>query len=375
MIKEVMFGNKKMNSTNGETIGVICAHNPRNSGMYCVDLAAKHYFSTLNTPFDLLLTQGRDRIGGLRYRMVGSPEDLRRYSTIVYWGDFLNNPMWGQRDYPGRNNAHGNPSTEQEWAELYLGIKNHLPDARVIVAGGCALGARSHIKDAELHSNYLQFLRTADAVILRDSASIAEINSIYNDNSNLHLGFDCASILREFKNDQARGRYFAYSFHRSLTSSESDQLVRSVERQTGLKGMPVNWLRNEWPRPIYHWRLASQLGLMRHARFCITDIYHFSICAMTQGTPTVCISKPEETVDHTLNESKKRVLFDMIKLPDFHILWNNHWQDKLHHALHNVHPKSDLSASWSHGFCAAQRQLREQLNSLLKPHQIIAEGS
>jgi hypothetical protein len=355
---------------NSPLIGVICAYNPRNSGMYTVDEAAHRYFSKKNSPFELIVTQGRDRIGGLRYRMTRDINDLRRYHTIVFWGDFLNNPMWGLDSYPGRRSVAGQRSTTEEWLTIYLDLKKHLPDTRIVVAGGCALGASKFLSsDEDLRTRYANFIQSADAVILRDPGSLALIQrEALNPGPHVQLGFDCASLLKPFAPSQHRGRYFAHCFHRSLRPKEAQEVVRFVEELTGLRGIHINWLKNQWPRPTFHWRLNGQRALLRHAQFCISDIYHLSICSMNEGTPALCMSKAEKEVDSTLNESKKKLLFKMIDLERHHIEWTEAtWQDELQSRLQRIPEANQDPDSWSMGFTHAQQRLRTQLDHLFTP--------
>ena len=83
---------------------VICAHNPgrRNLGMYSVDLAAKDFFSSLGTKFELVKYAGHERIGEMRYRKIVDPQDLQFFDRIVFWGDFQQNPIWGRADFANR---------------------------------------------------------------------------------------------------------------------------------------------------------------------------------------------------------------------------------------------------------------------------------
>lgn len=348
--------------------GVICASNPRNSGMYCVDKAARRYFRSIGQPFDLIITQGRPGIGDLRYRMIRDASALMDYDTLVYWGDFLNNPMWGINEYSRTRWTAGHEAALEEWMSLYLRARHRHPHLRVVVAGGCALGASSHLQDPNLSALYREFLDSAEAVILRDPDSVEIAREHGSSNAPIKLGFDCASLLQPFEPAQWRGSYFAYSFHRSLDQDEAQAMVATVERQTGLRGVRIDWLHNRWPRRLFHLRLHSQLALMRHARFCLTDIYHFSVCAMTQGTAALCFSKGEQEVNSTLNERKKALLFDMIGLRKLHQTWTaESWRDGLDASLSNLRRLEQQPEGWSSGFQRAQQSLRSQLDQLFAP--------
>lgn len=363
---------KSTNRTSSPTkrVGVICAHNPRNSGMYTVDAAAKKFFSQKGIPFDLLLTQGRDQIGGLQYRMIKDQSDLLDYDTIVYWGDFLNNPMWGLDCYPERPSGKKGKSTTAEWEKLYLDLKEWHPLAKVHVIGGCALGAAKYLTtDSVLRTRYRRFIEKADTVILRDPMSFDIVRELSpNQKEHIKLGFDCASLIKEFNPAPRKGGYFTHSFHRSLSKAEAQYVITTIERQTGLHGVAINWLNNHWPRRAFHWRLAGQRKILRYAAFCVTDIYHLSICSMAEGTATICFGKPEATVNDTLNEKKKELLFQMLEIENRYVQWNPELiSGQLNSLLREWQDISQSPDSWSRGFLAAQGRLRIQLDHLFTP--------
>lgn len=351
------------------SIAVICAHNPRNNGMYCVDWAARRYFGSLGCPYDLCITQGRTHIGALRYHLVKRAEDLAGYDTVVYWGDFLNNPMWGTRDYIGRTTRtrHPVPSDLEEWIALYLDLKSVLPQIRTVVAGGCALGAGSPLASSpELAGAFRRFLDQVDRIIVRDPGSFETLSGMGVSEDKLSLGFDRASLLRPFAPARWKGRYFVHSFHRTLKPKEAGPLIERIESLTGLKGIPIRWLKNKWLRPIYQGKLSLQMMLMRHARFCISDIYHFSICSMVQGTPAYCLTKPESNIQTTTNEVKKRFLYQMVDLPEFLIEWAPGWERAVDERFGAWQEERVPLEGWETGFTASQHRLRSQLDEVFR---------
>lgn len=300
-------------------IAVICAHNVRNSGMYSVDLGARHFFDKLGLTHDLFVTQKRPRLGALRHRLVRSLEELRGYDTIVYWGDFLNNPMWGQADYALRDiKRHGVEDLGQayeNWQRLYLPDESTLPaSTRVLALGGCFIGMEAALADASVSESLRRFVQRSEAVVVRDPASFGRLSEATQADPHVSLGFDCASLMRSRAPAQWRGPYFAYSFGRALTAENASELVRHVERLTKLRGVPIQWLGRTWPKRFTHTRFVANLALMRHARFCLTDTYHFALNSMSQGSLPVCIVRDEPPASSTLNELKKSVLLGMVGL-------------------------------------------------------------
>ncbi|EGJ09768.1 hypothetical protein [Rubrivivax benzoatilyticus] len=350
-------------------IAVICAHNPKNAGMYRVDLAARRYFEARGLRADLFVTQGRTGIGTLRFDFLRDVEQLGAYDRVVYWGDFLNNPLWGLRDYAGRQRPDGSVSSVDEWRSLYLEAKQRHPALRVIVAGGCALGAAACRDDPELAAAYRGFLQSADALVLRDPGSVAEVHQWLGPDRRVQLGFDCAALAPPAVAPKAarRGPFFVHGFGRGLPPADAAALVAETERHTGLRGVPVSWLGREGPRVTFGARVAWRLGWARHAHFCLTDIYHFSLCSMSVGTPAFVVTTPETRVDGTLNQHKKRLLFDMLGLQSMHLDWTPRWREDLEPMLHGWQRLADEDAPWSCSFQAGRERLLGRLDQLFMP--------
>lgn len=300
-------------------VAVLYAHNPRNGGMYSVDLAARKFFAALGLKHDLCVTQGRTKVAALRYRLVRSAQDLRGFDTVVYWGDFLNNPMWGAGDYAQREvnryRAGGPLEGFERWRRLYLQAASSLPKStRIFSFGGCFMGMESALEDASVRASMHEFLQRASAVVVRDPLSFEALSRLDGGQPRVSLGFDCASLMTARRPSAFRGGYFAYSFSRSLGNEAARALVEAVERETGLRGIAVDWLFTRWPKRVLHASFALNLALMRHARFCLTDTYHFAINSMSQGSLPVCVLRDGPAVSSTLNELKKAALFRMVGL-------------------------------------------------------------
>ena len=344
-------------------IAVICAHNPKNSGMYCVDNGARLYFSSRKIPHDLIVTQGRHQIGDLRYVPVATPRQLKKYETVVYWGDFLTNPMWGLRDYTHRHSPTGSTSTTAEWVDLYLRLKSINPGTRIVVAGGCALGSADPQIPAEIADAYRHLLASADELILRDPGSVQTVQQV-QPQAHPQLGFDCASLWMPPPRQKLSPAYFAYAFHRTLPKADADRVVKEAERLTGMKGIEIGWLKNRWPSRLFHLRLTAQLALIARARFCLTDIYHLSVCSMARNTPAICVAGVDDVIESTLNETKKHLLFELLNIPNHLITWRDHWETALQHAIESALLTSPTTPPWKANFDTSRQRLIQQLDDI-----------
>lgn len=348
-------------------IAVICAYNPKNAGMYRVDLGARRYFDSRAIRADYFVSQGKPYIGSLRFGFLHDVDQLGAYDSVVYWGDFLNNPLWGLGDYLGRPRPDGSVSSLAEWRSLYLGAKQRHPGLRVVVAGGCALGASAGRDAPALAEEYRSFLQSADALVMRDPGSVAEVRQWLDPGSRLQLGFDCAALAQPARPAALRGPYFVHAFGRGLSAPDAAALVAEAERRTGLRGVAVRWLDRAGPRAAFGARVAWRLGLARHARFCLTDIYHFGICSMSAGTPAFLVTTPEAQVDGTLNQYKKRVLFEMLGMPEMCLPWSGRWREDLGPMLGGWQRLARDDAPWSLAYQQARQRLVDALDQLFTP--------
>jgi len=361
-------------STIRARVGVMCAYNPHNSGMYSVDLSARQFFTGLGIDFDLCVSQNRTRVGALRYRLVRSPDDLRHIDTLVYWGDFQNNPMWGRFEYPQRERQkHAVTDPEQgfdNWRNLYLRIGDRLPSStRVLSVGGCFIGMDAGVAADGVADEVRGFLRRASAVVVRDPLSHRTLSSFDPTASSVALGFDCASLLNAGPPVQRRGPYFAYSFTRSLAPEAVREVVDRAERETGLRGVAIDWLRRRGSRHLVHPRFRLNLMLMRYAQFCLTDTYHFAINSLTQGTLPICVVRSDAALNSTLNEAKKAALMEMVGLDEAVLLLPGEplsavSPDDLRAAADRAVAASSQvgrRADWRDGFVERRDDLRRQL--------------
>lgn len=356
------------------SIAVICAYNRRNSGMYSVDLAARQFFDQLGLAHDLFVTQQSSKVGALRYRLVRDLDELRSYDTVVYWGDFLNNPMWGQADYAARDVArHGVENLSQafdNWRRFYLPGESALPaSTRVLALGGCFIGMEQPLSDASVKASLQQFTKRSTAVVVRDPTSFELLRAATDADPRVSLGFDCASLLHARTPPSWRAPYFAYSFGRALTPDDSRELVRQVERQTRLRGVPIQWLGRTWPKGFSHARFVANLTLMRHARFCLTDTYHFAMNSLSQGSLPVCIVRDEPATASTLNELKKIQLLHMVGLDHalMHIAGETlqpvpqRMMSELAQKVADAAMRAATSSDWRAGYTDRQREFRAQI--------------
>ena len=288
--------------------------------MYSVDRAAEQFFGASGRQFELIKFTGHARIGRLRYRIVDSPADLDRYHTVIYWGDFQQNPMWGQQNF-GRRHARKHRTSLREgvrrWKQTCLQMdRPRVAGQRVFSVGTCFLGARSSLHDSASLSEYAGLLARFDAIVPRDPGSVAELQALGL--TNVVPGFDCASLLDGTASTPTGDQSFGYAFGRTFSESEGRNVARTIARVTGYRAVPIRWLLQRHKPRWCDFRYARALRVIRETRFIVTDIYHLAINTLNLGRDLRCVGKQGAFLD-TCHDLKKAHLLRMSNLADRYV--------------------------------------------------------
>ena len=314
---------KPSSCSNFNVIAVICAHNPgkRNLGMYSVDLAAHDFFSTHRQNFELIKFTGHGRIGRLQYRIIRSFEELTRYDTIVFWGDFQQNPIWGLKNF-GIRHARKNRTTIAEgflsWKQLCL-LKDQAlkPSQRLFSIGTSFLGARAALENPAAASEYGDLLARFHAIVPRDPESVAELQSLGM--TNVAPGFDCATLLNHDLALPVNELCFGYAFGRTFTPDQGKRVARKIEELTGHRAVPIRWLLNQHAFKFCDLRYNRALQTIRRVRYVVTDIYHLTINTLNLNRDVICVGLGSEDFLDTCDDYKKLILLKIAKLEDRYI--------------------------------------------------------
>jgi hypothetical protein len=312
-------------------IAVITAANPRNSGMYSVDLAAKSLFTRMGYNHTIFVTQARrSRVsryvplfskynlsyGEINFKFLKSMGDIsEKFTHIVYWGDFLNNPRYGRVDFSPRDVAFGhsrsNTDAFNRWADIF-GLSAGKPSAKTIAIGGNFQHSFDETESSALRS----FLKKVDFIMPRDPRSLENIKPLASSTTNLAQGLDCAFLLPPAALPTKAKRYFCYEFGRS-SLKDVDKLISTIENTTGLQAMRLSqWLnlKERNAKTVFRQQREALLS----AQFVITDIYHLSINSIQCGVPVYGLGRFDLEQTGTLGDYKKRILFSMLGLENYY---------------------------------------------------------
>lgn len=297
---------------------VILAAGRRNSGMYSVDSAAAAYFKDSGLEYRLFAAQRHSAdhgsVAGQTIHFLQSMEELDDYPQIVYWGDFLNNPAYGNGDFCNRDLRYGHSESRaqaiERWARLFT-LKGDRKSRRAVSVGNNF----QHDFSAKA-GTYAPGLRRLEdrftAILPRDRHSFQNLSRSfsYAGMAKIMPGLDCAFLLPPVR--QEKRATFCYFFGRSGFSQPAE-MVRMLEAKTGLRGINlVHWLRLDDRRSEAQFQeFRSEIAA---AQFVLTDTYHLCINSFTLKTPVIGLGKCAARQTGTLGDFKKRTLFEMIAM-------------------------------------------------------------
>lgn len=300
---------------------VICAPHVGNAGMFSVDLAARNFFSGRGVDFDLFLPQKNEDTNLDEYRLVSSLDELKVYSHVIYWGDFLTNPIYGYGDFPRRsirwNLSDSKPEAVRRWKSIFNPVKSDSSTAFLVIGGNFQHDFGKYGRKFDHVFKRLE--RSMRTVFVRDPLSCQSLSRQFTHAGmqKIICGIDCAFLQDVPPPRVSEDDCFVYFFKRSKLK-DPIAMVRAIEDRTGIRGIELSsWLRLD--RASWHSDFAALKDRLTNARFAVTDTYHLCINAMHSRCPVFGIGRSQPEQIGTIGDLKKKVLFDMFDLGDFYI--------------------------------------------------------
>lgn len=302
--------------------------------MYSVDMAAKYFLSSLGCDYTLFVAhqkKGRDSksLGKLHYKILENLQQLDDYSLILYWGDFINNPVYGSEDFPRRELEWGLADSRLEayekWKRLFL-LKGYRRKQKVISVSNNfqnILPCLQSLDSVDREDVLGAYRENFDLFLPRDGLSYRSMNSASPDmNGKIELGVDAAFLLDPFAvypelEQVAPSNTFAYYFSRSKLSN-IPLLLMTIWLKTGCRPVPIkNWLKMDISNPDGTY--LNAMSKIKSAKFVVSDTYHCLINSMNLEKNVVGIGRKVDSQNGTLGDYKKKILFDDYGLSDFYI--------------------------------------------------------
>lgn len=306
-----------------ERYAVVCAAHGGNSGMYSVDKGAENFFGAHGADYEMFVSQKDYRYRSLSYSTLNSISDLRDFTHVVYWGDFINNPVYGYHGYPWRAKKWGLAKSREdaidEWHRLFN--PPEMPSHQKIISAGANFqhdfneyGYRFNPKTV-----FNNIEKTFHTLFLRDDASHQSLSRqvSFDYLPQVRSGVDCAFLQAA---PEGGGRMdppsFVYFFRRSGIDNVPE-VVKEIERSTGFRGIDLSgWLglkSGKWESSF-----AEMRETINSSKFVVSDTYHLCVNALQLGRPVIGVGRAQSHQRGTLGDFKKRVLFRMFNLEEFY---------------------------------------------------------
>ena len=363
-------------------IAVIAATNPgyMNPGMLTVDLAAAGVLRRA-VPHGVIswyALHPPDQFGEIHssvnpselpfnwLSLVEHFDDVCGHDVILLWGDFLQARHYLVQDAVDRlvQGSNNSLSAERALDVLYrcLLFADATPAVlnKVIVFGSSILFNRQTDYSRDRYGDYLaRLFWNCGALWAREPVSAAKMQHLRQDYASTSLGTDSAFLLRDedlaslsttswIDDPPFEDRVGLFFGTRTRPPRALLGFLRDVTRQLDLQlewlpWFPVHeWMRSapasSWRNPVLaaalaygrrkivrlmtrgtHYSAGDLLAAVGRYRFIVTDTYHLCVNAWRAGTPAICFGSAEGTPKHqTLNDYKKRVLYEMYDASDFY---------------------------------------------------------
>lgn len=297
-------------------IGIISAYNKSNNGMLTVDLAAERFAHHQKDSVDIINIQRKRWSPFPRFKYIRDPKQLNSYSHVIYWGDFLNNPVYGLHEFCGRDNRYKLTKTKESaqnyWMESCLNATGGISDSvKIASVGQCFIGCMKYRNDEAVRGAFSHFCERADLIMPRENASLKELKELsgISEESHLYAGLDMA-FLNEFgqvSREQKKGA-FSFCFFRSNIQAE-DYKIENLAKIISMKKEFLPWKRyGTWPKN----QLENSLSVIKRSDFVLTDVYHICVNSLNMGVPVICIMTRGKDENTSKNDMKKKALFEAI---------------------------------------------------------------
>jgi len=324
-------------------IAVVCARPPeRNTGMATVDLAAHTALRRMmpHCNIDLYALGERNHVsyqpGDLPYEHVPIQSDPQRFlesDIILFWGDFVHSHAYWKYDVGLWSGvADGKRATVlSDDALRYMFLSGHSTDdlGKAVIFGSTLITntAESFI-DAHYAAAFNRLFKAAGGVLLRDALSAAKVSPLRAGEAT--LGCDPAFLLEdsdlhllddyeETVDRSGLGVFFGRSPSRVAMHGLARALGGHLRQECRwLPWFPTRRLLRYASRPLGlsipagHQTPGAILAQLGSCQLLLTDTYHACVNAWRLGIPAVCIGQGAATMENSLGDKKKEILYEMI---------------------------------------------------------------
>ena len=305
-------------------IAVVLAYNPRNAGMFSVDLAASHFFSNLGIPVEFFCAQdpegfGVKKYGAMSVNVVKDHTEIFENDIVIYWGDFTTNIQYGVNDF-------------LNWDRIFLGLSPQLsfdrwrsiflPSDSYVKSGGVAFSVGQNFQSLRFAEGRIRLDAFRDkynnfrGIYPRDARSLEEIVDFTGREDSVFLGLDPAFLLNKVRFQRAiRPGKVTMCFGRSGFGNTN--LISDFFRKNGFNVVD----RSDWLNLRSFNRLSSFYNLLddiRSSELVVSDVYHFLVNSIREGIPVIGLGRQQDAQKTTVSDFKKQQLFKDLGISEFY---------------------------------------------------------
>jgi len=286
--------------------------------------------------------------GDLPYEHVNILTDPQRFlaaDVILFWGDFVHSHAYWKYDVGlWSGGADGKPAATvlSDNALSYMFLSGHSTDdlGKAVIFGSTLITntAESFI-DTPYAAAFNRLFKGAGGVLLRDALSAAKVSLLRGHEAT--LGCDPAFLLQdsdlhllddyeETADRSGLGVFFGRSPRRVAMHGLARALGGHLRQECRwVPWFPTRRLLRYATRPLGmsipagHQTPGAILAQLGSCRFLLTDTYHACVNAWRLGIPAVCIGQGAATMENSLGDKKKEILYEMLGAQSLYIFTEN----------------------------------------------------
>jgi hypothetical protein len=330
-------------------IAAICAYpRKKNPGMIAVDTSIYYLIKKLKHNVTLDFFSFGDfqnfNVDKINYQPIVDfmPED---YDCIIIWGDFQLSYMWHINDIK-------DSLKELFYEKVFLTNSNDDVLKKVIIYGQCIfLDNEKQYNDDFYFKSLKRLLLNASYIRFRDPLSAARAKFLIDMrlNSKIDFGIDAALLLPVLSSSDSEEEtskvvtdnnigFFYGRTQKGLFLKVLLAIVfRKKRKKYNLKFKWLPWFQDFKTPPKYIHKLLNfepmnlesnnlneLISKMRSCKLVVTDTYHLSLIAWSNGIPAIMIGKGAQTFKSTVDDKKKEIFYIQFQIQSMYF-YNENW--------------------------------------------------
>jgi hypothetical protein len=255
---------------------------------------------------------GTSFAGLLTYDDTVSTERLET-SAVIGWGDFIHCIEWAKHDLVKRlrkTKGLGSDAVLRQWYGLYM-LRDVKPQHAISYGSTLYINSMASYADSQYEKALRMLHAKCGLLSFRDPVSSSQLRDLLGIDAS--CGCDCAMFLdcdniprfREavLPSGLVDKRYIVTSIGRSGCVDLQMRFLSSLSQELNVPLVQLDWLNTKSDD-----ELVTSLKILRHAKLCVTDIYHLCVNAIRERVPVFGFYRSGLAND-AIDDEKKRLFF------------------------------------------------------------------